>query len=117
MAEAKANRIRRIDPSGIVRTIIGGAGRGFGGDGGGTDETLIDNPYSILVTDRPSTYLELRIGDHAKRVRLYNNFPKELGAIPTLIDQAVRVEQWIGTDCERPRSSIGPARQAGECER
>ena len=72
---------------------------------------------SIVVTDAPSTYLELRIGDHARRVRLYYNVPKELGAIPDLIDQLVRIEQWIGTDCERPRSPIGPVRPAGECER
>jgi hypothetical protein len=71
---------------------------------------------SVLVSDAASTYLELRIGDHAKRVHLYYNVPKELGAIPDLIDRAVDVEQWIGTDCERPRSPIGPARPAAECE-
>lgn len=72
---------------------------------------------SIVVSDLSSIYLQLRIGTHAKRVRLYSNVPKELGAIPDLIDQVTNVEQWIGTDCERPRSSMGPTRPAGECER
>lgn len=69
-----------------------------------------------VITDGPSTYLGLRIGDHAKRVRLYSNVPMELAAIPELIDRATGVEQWVGTDCERPRSSIGPPRRPGECE-
>lgn len=72
---------------------------------------------SIVTTDGPSALLELRIGKHEKRVRLYDNYPQELGAIPQLIDQTVLIEQWIGSDCERPRSSIGPRIQPGECGR
>lgn len=69
-----------------------------------------------IVTDGPSTYLELRIANHAKRVRLYSHFPSELGAIPKLIDDTVAIEQWIGTPCERPRSSLRPM-APGECDR
>lgn len=72
---------------------------------------------SAITTDGPSAYLELRIGADAKRVRLYSHVPKELGAIPALIDQVTDIEQWIGTYCERPRSPMGPALSAGECER
>jgi hypothetical protein len=72
---------------------------------------------STIVTDGPTTFLEMRIGEHSKRVRLYSNFPQELGAIPQLIDQIVQVEQWIGSYCERPRSSIGPHFAPGECGR
>lgn len=72
---------------------------------------------SIYMTDGPSTWLELSLGGHTKRVHLYNNVPKELAAIPDLIDQAVNIEQWIGSDCERPRSPMGPALPAGACER
>lgn len=72
---------------------------------------------SLVLHDAASTYLGLRIGDDVKRVRLYSNVPKELGEIPGLIDQVIGIEQWIGTDCERPRSPMGPARSAGECDR
>jgi hypothetical protein len=84
------------------------------------DEISSDNGKltlaSIFVSDRPSTYLQLRIGDHVKRVRLYYNVPSELGAIPDLIDQVVGVEQWVGTGCERFRSPTGSVRPPRECE-
>jgi len=72
---------------------------------------------SIVSTDGPSALLQMRIGKHEKRVRLYDNYPQELGAIPQLIDQTVLIEQWIGSYCERPRSSMGPHLQPGECDR
>jgi hypothetical protein len=72
---------------------------------------------SIVSTDGASALLQLRIGKHEKRVRLYANYPQELGAIPDLIDQTVRIEQWIGSFCERPRSPFGPRLQPGECGR
>lgn len=87
------------------------------------DRDVIDNNggkltvVSIVTTDGPSALLEMKIGKHEKRVRLYDNYPKELGAIPQLIDQTVAIEQWIGSDCERPRSSIGPHVQPGGCNR
>lgn len=70
---------------------------------------------STVLTDAPNTFLQVRIGKYGKRVRLYDNYPQELGAIPDRIDQAVDIEQWIGTYCERPRSSMGPPFQPGEC--
>jgi hypothetical protein len=72
---------------------------------------------SIVTTDGPSAIVRMRIGKHEKRVRLYDNYPPELGAIPDLIDRAVNIEQWIGSYCERPRSPIGPQLSSGECRR
>jgi len=71
---------------------------------------------SGVITDQPSVFLGLQIGSDAKRVRLSYTAPKEVAAIADLIDQTVRIEQWIGIDCERPRSPMFGPRPAGECE-
>jgi Domain of unknown function (DUF6438) len=73
----------------------------------------VGGPY---VSDGPSTYLQLRLGRHENRVRLYNHYPDDLKAITEKIDGAVNIEQWIGSYCERrlmPNACPGP--EAPEC--
>lgn len=70
-----------------------------------------------ITSDGQSTYLQLKLGRHEKRVRLYDHYPNDLGVIPDRIDQAANVEQWIGSYCERqrmPQACLGP--DAPECK-
>jgi hypothetical protein len=71
---------------------------------------------SIASSDHQSTYLQLKLGQHEKRVLLYDHYPTELGAILAMIDKAVDIERWIGTSCERRRESCPLAPAAHECE-
>lgn len=58
---------------------------------------------STIVTDGPSTSLQLKLGKHEKLMHLYDGYPAELREVTALIDKAVDIEQWIGTYCERDR--------------
>lgn len=55
---------------------------------------------SALTSDGSSTFVGMRIGKYDKRVQLYDNYPQELGAITNMIDEAVGIERFIGSDCE-----------------
>ena len=80
------------------------------------DFLRLNNDYSELVTDLPSTYLTLKSGDKTNRVRNYwlgdhidpwgKEVPdwqvhEQLDALAAAIDHAVNIEQWIGTEDER----------------
>ncbi len=49
VADAAANRIRKITPDGIIQTIAGTGVAGFSGDGGPGDAAMIDHPYGLAV--------------------------------------------------------------------
>src|SRR5258708_40365938 len=50
IADASANRVRRLDRGGGLRTIAGTGVRGFGGDGGPAAAAQLTSPYG-LATD------------------------------------------------------------------
>src|SRR5207302_5428408 len=45
---ALANRIRRIDPNGQISTFAGNGTAGFGGDGGGVSQSIINSPVGLV---------------------------------------------------------------------
>jgi len=49
IADAAANRIRKITPDGIIQTIAGTGAAGFSGDGGPGDAAMVDHPYGLAV--------------------------------------------------------------------
>ena len=52
-----ANRIRRVDPSGMIATVAGTGERGFAGDGGAAVEALLANPTDVAVDEAGNLYI------------------------------------------------------------
>ncbi|RYE82440.1 MAG: hypothetical protein EOO65_05490, partial [Methanosarcinales archaeon] len=47
IADTGNHRIRRVDEEGIITSVAGGAGQGFGGDGGAATAAQLNSPYSV----------------------------------------------------------------------
>jgi len=78
VADAEANRIRRIGADGIVTTVAGTGQPGFSGDGGGATAARITTPIEVV----PDTFGNLYIADSANhRVRRVN----AAGVIGTIV--------------------------------
>lgn len=82
--------------------------------------------YEESVTDCPSTFMTLRVGDHSKRVENYwsqgafddegvdvpdRKIHEQLDGLADAIDKAVKIEQWIGTLEER--TALGKKSESG----
>jgi hypothetical protein len=69
----------------------------------------LDDAYADLITDLPSTWLELHVNGQEKRVLNYWDFDpqstnyeihRKLSDLERSINSAVDVESWIGTPAE-----------------
>jgi uncharacterized protein (TIGR03437 family) len=66
IADAGNNRVRMVDPAGVITTIAGIANNGFSGDGGSPTLAMLNHPWSVTVSSSGTLYL----GDMANfRVR------------------------------------------------
>jgi uncharacterized protein (TIGR03437 family) len=43
------NNVRKITPDGVITTVVGNGGKGFGGDGGPAKSALVNTPFSATV--------------------------------------------------------------------
>ena len=57
IADSGSNRIRRVDPSGIITTIAGTGESGSSGDGGPAVEAKLDGPRGIAVDGAGNVYI------------------------------------------------------------
>jgi sugar lactone lactonase YvrE len=51
IADSGNNRIRRVDPAGVITTIAGTGEKGYGGDGGPATEARLNDPRGVLALD------------------------------------------------------------------
>jgi class 3 adenylate cyclase len=49
IADSQNNRIRRVDPAGIITTIAGSDHAGYGGDGGPATKSLLNDPTGVAI--------------------------------------------------------------------
>ena len=50
IADMQSDRVRRVDAeTGVITTVAGSGGRGFGGNGGPATEAYFLNPYDVTV--------------------------------------------------------------------
>ena len=69
IADMQQDRIRAIDPStGVIRTVAGGGGRGFGGDGGPATSARFLNPYGVTVDPVGRVVIADTLNNRVRRV-------------------------------------------------
>jgi RHS repeat-associated protein len=57
IADSANNRIRKVDPSGIITTIAGSGIRGYRGDGGSATEARLRDPRDVVVDSAGNLYI------------------------------------------------------------
>jgi hypothetical protein len=96
VADAEANRIRRIGADGIVTTVAGSGLAGFSGDGGGATAARITTPIEIV----PDPFGNLYIADSGNhRVRRVN----AAGVIGTIVGNGTAGFSGDGGPAEEAR--------------
>ncbi|HET9050879.1 MAG TPA: right-handed parallel beta-helix repeat-containing protein [Candidatus Dormibacteraeota bacterium] len=60
IADSVDNRVRRVDPSGIITTVAGTGAAGFSGDGGAATAAQLNQPSGVVVDAAGNLY----IADH-----------------------------------------------------
>ncbi|HWF08961.1 MAG TPA: hypothetical protein VG297_10890 [Bryobacteraceae bacterium] len=66
IADAGNNRVRKVDSTGTITTVAGGATNGFSGDNGPAAQALLDFPWA-LTTNGNNVYIADRVNN---RIRL-----------------------------------------------
>jgi len=56
IAETNANRLRKVDPAGIITTIAGTGAQGYAGDGGPAAQAQLNHPVDVAIADDDSIY-------------------------------------------------------------
>ncbi|MBZ5594857.1 MAG: hypothetical protein LAP39_21640 [Acidobacteriia bacterium] len=56
IADASNARIRKVS-QGVISTVAGGSGNGFGGDGGSATAALLNGPYGVAVNSSGELYI------------------------------------------------------------
>lgn len=67
-ADAEANVVRRIDPSGTIETIAGSGAPGFGGDGGLASAAQLSSPDDIAIGGDGTIYVGDALNNRVRRI-------------------------------------------------
>jgi sugar lactone lactonase YvrE len=62
------NAVRRVDPSGIITTVVGGNGQGFRGDGGPARHARLNHPRGVALGWDNNLYLTDYLNHRIRRV-------------------------------------------------
>jgi alpha-tubulin suppressor-like RCC1 family protein/sugar lactone lactonase YvrE len=57
IADSGNDRIRKVDPDGIITTVAGSGVSGFGGDGGQALAADLDNPYNAVIDSNNNLFI------------------------------------------------------------
>ncbi len=68
VADLGNNRIRRVDPNGIITTVAGTGPYGFSGDGGPATLAQLNGPYGVELGPDGSLYIADRDNSRVRRV-------------------------------------------------
>lgn len=68
IGEYSGNRVRKIDPAGMISTIAGTGTAGFAGDGGGAGAALLNRPYFIRTSASGSLYIADTFNQRIRRI-------------------------------------------------
>jgi large repetitive protein len=73
IADLNNNRIRKIDPSGMITTAVGNGGVAFVGDGGPPQAAGLNNPAAVAVDVSGNIYVADSGNDRIRKVTLSTN--------------------------------------------
>ncbi|WP_225438512.1 SMP-30/gluconolactonase/LRE family protein [Candidatus Frankia nodulisporulans] len=68
LADYNNNRVRRIDPNGIITTIAGTGTKGLSGDGGPATAAQFENPSSVVVDGEGGIFVSDNGNDRIRRI-------------------------------------------------
>ncbi len=68
VADYLGERIRRIDPAGVISTLAGTGVAGYGGDGGAAGAALLDGPADVAVDAAGNVYVAERSNHRIRRI-------------------------------------------------
>ena len=67
IADTLNNRVRRVDPGGVITTVEGSGQEGFAGDGGPATQALLFNPIGIALGPDGSLYSTETLNNRVRR--------------------------------------------------
>jgi sugar lactone lactonase YvrE len=68
VVDTENNRIRRIDPQGVITTIGGTGAKGYGGDGGPAVKALFNTPHGIAADPAGDVYVADPPNERIRRI-------------------------------------------------
>jgi serine/threonine-protein kinase len=69
IVEAATNRVRKVDPHGVMTTIAGTGQAGFSGDGGPAGRADLQNPADVAVDARGNVYIADRGNNRIRQIK------------------------------------------------
>src|SRR5579863_6173505 len=68
IADSANNRIRKVDPAGVISTVAGTAINGFSGDGGPAVEAVLNFPLGLAINTAGGVYLADRANNRIREI-------------------------------------------------
>jgi len=68
IADSGNNRIRKVDPSGVISTIAGTVLNGFSGDGGPSVEAVLNFPWALATDVAGDVYIADRVNSRIRKI-------------------------------------------------
>lgn len=70
IADAGNHRVRKVEPSGVIRTVAGTGTPGYGGDGGSAAAALLNSPSDLLLDGRDGLLVADTMNHRVRRINL-----------------------------------------------
>ncbi len=68
IADSSNNRVRRVDPNGVITTVAGNGSAGFSGDGGQANVAELSNPVALAIDGGGNVYIADYANNRIRRV-------------------------------------------------
>jgi sugar lactone lactonase YvrE len=68
IADTSNNRVRKVDPNGIITTVAGKTGPGYAGDGGSATNASLFDPYDVALDTAGNLYIDDYVNGRVRRV-------------------------------------------------
>jgi hypothetical protein len=81
IADRWNDRIRVVQPNGVINTVAGSANRGLAGDGGAATGAMLNRPTSVTVDSSGSLYITDKRNDRVRKVT--NGIITSVGSVST----------------------------------
>jgi sugar lactone lactonase YvrE len=95
IADSRFSTIRKVDPTGIITTLVGASGGGFGGDGGPAYSANVNGPKGLAVDASGNIYISDTKNGRIRRIGTD-------GTISTVAGGTV----WVGITASEPALSV-----------